>query len=1057
MRKPNRFLTNKRYLVGAILLAFCIFNGAAIVLKSPQRQLPVKSPPPQSDKATSHKKESPSTISQEKTINLDVSASSAKTKHPKELRLLAKKSQLPKANQHTKEATSSIPQKKTYLPTTIPEKAGSSQKTVSSTNTSYSKKPSHSKNISSHKKPRPTPAKSSSRTISTVKKDTTPSTKKTRKKSNDLVADKDSRKKPPTTSKSATSNKQVQPTAKSDLPVITSKVRVTSLSSTETKDIENSSSQPSITPEKPESAKQDEPVSDEYIETAFDMFVGGNYFGFVMLKYSDNWIELLNPQEAISLLPAIRKRQEMLPLFTGRIFDKKDIAKLGSITVNYNNFALDITIAPEQAVKTKIDMDKIADFEGSPTLLARFAANGSINQTPEETSDRYSISNNTRFAYNQHRLSTSGSFNSVNSEYDTYTLQGETDFEVLETPLTLAGGLLDVPGQMFASSISIIGASIFSNRKLYSDDPLLKSNLLEVFVPTRALVEVFKNNANTGQVLFSRMLEFGHTQIDTRKFPRGSYPVEIIISVDGVEQARYVEQFYKHEQIMPRERVELSLMHGKFCDDLEQYNVPVGYGSIRTRITDSLEGNFSFYSIDSRLILSQGLKTVVPTESYGEFILDFNLSGSNRKNILGYSSSVSWSLGKTSGYFSFIKAFEAPPIIHEEINILNFYERKTFNLAMSRSFVLWNRSLSLNFKGSYRKSGRGESYYRYGPSVRYIPYSDKNTSISFSAQHNWTSTDTETMMQVNLTYRFDSIIASSLYNRTQREGEVGTNFQNSIQYNGNQNSPGMLKNFQAKGIYSIYKTDHQDMGIHTNEMSSIDANYKGTTLDISAYANHSSADGHNNFGGEAITTFVAGSSTESLWTGSVPMGSSIIAITLTGVADKEKLISVLINGGHKAYMNIGETAFIEVPVYKESKLELRDADPKTGRFIKIIDPITTVTPYPGNILNRSFEIANIAIISGTLLQHDGTPVDSKFFETGYEPSYTDSEGGFIIEMPIRSKEKHIEFIANNHICSFEIAEVPKDTLVDIGTLKCKLATEQEIKLVRLIHEETRIY
>ncbi len=833
-------------------------------------------------------------------------------------------------------------------------------------------------------------------------------------------------------------------------------VRVSSLNNSEaiTSDSANDDTFSTLT-------KNPEPktFSDEYVETAFDLFVGGNYFGFVMLKYNDDWVELFNPQEAIALLPAVRSRQEMLPLFSGRISTKKEIAELGSVTVDYNNFALQVVIAPEQAIKTRIDMDKIAKFEGSPTMLARFAANGNIDRSPEESNKRFSISNSSRLALNQHRLFTSGSYNSTNSEYELQTLQAETDIQMFDAPFTFAGGVLDVPGQMFASSISVIGTSIFSNRKLYSDDPLLQSNLLEVFVPTRSLVEVFKNDAQTGQVLFSRMLEFGHNQIDTSRFPRGSYPVEIVISVDGVERSRYIEQFYKYTEIMPRERLEINLTFGRFCKNFEEYDLSVRYGSIRSRINDYLEGYGSYYSIGDRLILSQGVKTVFEHEKLGQFTLDFTLSESNRRNILGYSSNLNWKLDKISGYLSFTKAFADPPILHKDLTILKFDERKTFNISLTRNLKLFNRSLGLSFKGRYLSGNQGDPFYRYGPIIRYTPYRDKNLTVSLFAQHNWTSGEDETLMRINLIYRFDSFIASSQYNEIERESQSSNNFQNSIQYNGNKESPGVLKNISAKAVYSTSKTEYTDPMVdnETNKVSSLAVNYRGNTFDIKTYANHSSPQQSNNFGGEAITTFVAGQDSGSSWAGSVPMGSSIIAISLTGISDKEKLISILINGGHKAYMKIGETVLIDAPVYKESEVELRDANPQNGRFIKIINPITRVTPYPGNIISRSFEIASVAIISGNLLQHDGTPVDSKFFETGYEPAYTDSEGGFIVEMPIRSSEKQIDFIANNQLCSFELTEIPKDTLVEVGNITCKLASEQEIKLARSIHEETRIY
>ncbi len=804
-----------------------------------------------------------------------------------------------------------------------------------------------------------------------------------------------------------------------------------------------------------------EEVSEDFIETAFDLFVGGNYFGFVMVKYNDDWIELHDPQEAIYLLPLIRNRQNMLPLFQGRIPSLRKIDEIGTIAIDNNNFAINVSIAPEQALDVSIDIKKAIAFEGSPTFLTRFEAKGSrpfgTEETDETGGSRFSIANNTRFAYSQHRVLTSGTYNNTDSDYDLRTLQAETDFEAFETPLTLAGGLLDTPGQFFASSLNIVGASISSNRNLYSNDPLLNSNQLEVFVPTRALVEVFKNDAEGGEILFSRMLDFGHTQIDTRKFPRGSYPVVIIISVDGIERSRYIEQFYKYEEIMPRERIDINFSLGKFRDNLDFYDTPIFFTSLRARITDYLEGNASIYTINDRIIFSQSLKGIYQTTDLGEFNFEFTLSESNSETLLGYWANLRWKIANISTSLSYSQAFKDKPIISDGITLLDFKAKESVNFSLSRNFKLKKRSLNFTFKGQYRNNQDTPDTYRYGPSIRFTPYRSRNTSVTVTAQHDWTDSNTQTRLFLGLTYRLDNITASSYINMTKQSEQDSSSWQNSIQYKGNKNSPAALRNITAKALYMVNKSGSTNSEDTKTSVKNLNLKYEGTMLEGGLYLNKTSASQGGNLGGEVVSTFVAGSNNVLQMTGAVTLSSAIVAIKLNGQPDSEKLISVLINGNHKAYINIGETAFIEAPVYKESKIEIRDANPKKGAFIKIINPYTTVTPYPGNILSRSFDIARLAIISGSLSNADGTPVANLFFETGSEPAYTDSEGGFIVEMPIRANEKEFDFIVREQLCSFEIPEVGKDMLIEVGKVKCQLANKSELKLIRSMHDETRVY
>ena len=838
----------------------------------------------------------------------------------------------------------------------------------------------------------------------------------------------------------------------------TTSARVTSLSNTEKKVPENSSIKPTHNLKKtsPEPAEEQD-ISEDYIETAFDLFVGGNYFGFVMLKYNDNWIELLDPQEAIALLPLIKNRQTMLPLFEGQITNKREIPELGNIEVDYNNFAINVTIAPEQALEVKVDKKKSGEYEGSPTFLTRLGIKGNKPIDVVDDSSRFSATNNTRFAYNQYRLQTSGSFSDFDNEYKLDTFQGEADFELFEAPLTVAGGLLDTPGQLFASSVNIFGISLFSNHKLYANDPLLKSNELEVFVPTRALVEVFKNDSETGVVLYSRMHDFGHTQIDTRKFPRGSYPIVIIISVDGIERARYNEQFYKYEEILPRETVDLYLSFGKLRDNLKEVDFPVFFGSIRTRLWHDLEGSFSFYTLDDRTILSQSLKKIFNTKTMGEFTVKFTLSESNSTSILGHETDLRWRGKSTSASIKYSKSFSDDTINYQDLDVLSFKEKDAINLSISRNFTVWNRTLNLSIKGQYRDNQDTGITYRYGPSVRFTPYRGKQTNIIISAQHDYTHTGNETRFQANLTYRLDPITIGSFYNRAKQPSQTATNWQQYLQYTGNEKSYGKLKNVSAKAVYSASQSQQSDGKDSKTAIKNLNVAYEGSTIQSGAYFNKSSGEQGGYFGGELLTTFVAGSNNLMQMAGSVPIGSGIIAISLEGDIDDEKLISVLINGNRKAYIKTGEVAFIEAPVYKTSKVEIRDATPKKGAFIKIVNPYTEVTPYPGNIVHRSFEIARLAIISGSLLKENGEPVSNLFFETGYEPAYTDSDGLFIIEMPIRASEKQFDFIARDHICTFDIPKVPKDSLVEVGDVQCRLANQDELRLIRTMHDETRIY
>ncbi len=798
-------------------------------------------------------------------------------------------------------------------------------------------------------------------------------------------------------------------------------------------------------------------IDDSFVETAFDLFVGGNYYGFVSTKYNDNWIELSDPQEAIYLLPLIRNRQEMLPLFQGRITGAREISQLGSLTVDHNNFAIKVNIAPQQAIQTAVDPAKINAYEGSPTFLTRLSARGNRPFKAEDDTTRVTLDNHTRLAYNQHRLLTFGSYNDVEANYDLRNLQGETDFQLLETPLTLSAGLLDIPGQEFASSLDIAGISITSNHRLYADDPLYNSNQLSVFIPSRSLVEVFKDSAESGDVLFSRMLDFGHAEIDTRGFPRGSYPVVIVVSTDGIEQSRHNEQFYKYEDILPREQVDLNFTVGNYRQDLEFYDTPVAYGSLRLRMTDYLEADTSLYMVDDRLIFSQGIKGIYTTQQLGEFRYEFSLAESNTGTLLGYSSNLSWSKSAIAASITYSKAFEDDSVVSDGLQILDFNNRESIDFNLSRNFNLNKRSLNIALKGRYRDSELNQGDYRYGPTVRFTPYRDRNTSFMLTAQHDWTESGKELRLSLNFNYRFGTVTASSFLNSARQPEQTRADWQNSVRYQGNEKSPGLLRKVTAKALHSLTHTDSDNSGKRKTNASNVDVEYKGEMLESRVYVNHSSSSNSGTYGGELVSTFVAGGNNLLHMSGAVPLASAIVAVTLNGQPDKKNLISILVNGSQRAYMHIGETALISVPVYKTSKIEVRDADPQTGELIKIINPRSTVTPYPGNVIKREIDIARIALVSGTLLDGNNNPFANLFFETGAEPAYTDDRGDFVVEMPIRPNDKNFDFIVRQQLCSFSVEEIDTYMLVEAGQVQCLPASAEQLQEIRARHDRQRVF
>jgi hypothetical protein len=166
------------------------------------------------------------------------------------------------------------------------------------------------------------------------------------------------------------------------------------------------------------------------------------------------------------------------------------------------------------------------------------------------------------------------------------------------------------------------------------------------------------------------------------------------------------------------------------------------------------------------------------------------------------------------------------------------------------------------------------------------------------------------------------------------------------------------------------------------------------------------------------------------------------------------MVDIQVGGGKRDWMRIGETRFIEVPIYKTTRIELKEAT-QNNAFLRIMNPVTQVTPYPGNVLRRTFHVARLMMVEGRLIDASGEPIADSFFESGDEPAYTDSDGYFIVEMPIQYGGGELSFIARRQLCRFEVLPEADQLIANAGDIQCESVDRSVLDQVRAEHDRTR--
>ena len=143
----------------------------------------------------------------------------------------------------------------------------------------------------------------------------------------------------------------------------------------------------------------------------------------------------------------------------------------------------------------------------------------------------------------------------------------------------------------FAKSLNFMGVRLATNQDLLFRDEQLQGSGIQIFLKQRALVEIYKEKESSGNVLYSRMLDFGTVEIDTRNFPQGSYDIEIVVRDGSAVISRETRPFIKTQDLPPRGKPILSFEAGEIRKDLNVEGIPVVESTYRVRLADGLGGS----------------------------------------------------------------------------------------------------------------------------------------------------------------------------------------------------------------------------------------------------------------------------------------------------------------------------------------------------------------------------------------------------------------------------------------------------------------------------------
>jgi len=783
-------------------------------------------------------------------------------------------------------------------------------------------------------------------------------------------------------------------------------------------------------------------VSAQAVErTVFDLFASDSFIGGALVDYTEQWCEVDDPRNILEQVPNLRKGgfDELLPLVMGRIEGRRALEGLGEVSCDIFNFRLVVKFDPRFVEGVSRDVSKrLPRPEGGFSFQQNVAvaATGEFNGETDSAVSHRSVMGAGRFF---------GRVNGAAIEGEAYEMTEASAFGYVGD-YEVGGGFLETVGQAFANSLQYTGLQIRTSDKLLLNPEEGRGSKLEVFIPSRSRVEFYRS----GRLLSVQLLDFGLREVDTSAFPQGSYDVDVVITDSTGSVTRERKFFTKSGYLSVRGRPSYNFELGALREEFDTDDVPVYQAGVQWRAADALDLYGSAYGTDSLTISQIGF-----TALYGESYLFGSSSFSNDGDI-GVNGNLTTVISRISFSLSGAKSIEVSENSRELTVVptpapgeppdfipntprtreLFFQDRSSYSVSARRSFGRVDLSYSLqgeNFAGSDDRRSRG-------PMFQYNILNGSLHNLRFTASFYQTEDGDVQNNALNYRYRlspewsFGAQLAFT--SRDEYDEMVGYLSANYFERTRTE--------YASRAEFSSEARDRrgnqsENGGVYTNQLA---VDYGGDYLYGRGFVRDQagSSAGKSSYGVTAESAIVL--SNEGTAAVSYPMAQEAVLIANIKGVSPDTRFEVMVNDQVYDTVTVGSRAAISLTPFKTYRVGIRPENP--DEFVDYDTTTYSLTVFPGNVLERSWEVASVSIVLGRVLSEAGEPIALRRLQGTREFVATDDRGFFQAEL-VGDEDLFVE----TKVGRCRLQNTPFDRteyVVDVGDLICR-SVEAESNLV----------
>ncbi len=770
-----------------------------------------------------------------------------------------------------------------------------------------------------------------------------------------------------------------------------------------------------------------EEVFAEAVETAaFDLFIEKEYKGLLAARYStefnSTWVEIENPSDAVSQLPAIKDSAKLVELLSGRIEGERTIPNFGTVKVAPKAFIITVTLVADQLVSTSLEeKQEVRKIESKLSFRQDLSGSTVVGDTEsaKALSSASSLSYGSSWLYSNFSAFSKGRSN----------LQEITANRLFGRYRGSAGGIRGA-GDRLIPSLDIYGAGVATVNELLPLDRALRGNDFQIFVSTPGRVEFFRS----GQLIDSQMLEYGLQAVDTTRFPDGSYYIDVVQrgAIQGVSGER--KFFSRSGLLVPRGFPTIAGEIGVLRDQFKGLDTPAFHLSTDWRASDWLQLELGGYGIDDDAVGVPGFRALADGVTFGASIAT-PVDGE-----LGYGFDISGKFLALDWSGSFEKSsflnFPAENSIEEiqqlfvPVNQVGQRERllragETYTVSVGRRFGFFD----LRYEAYSASDGLLDEFFYRGPVLRWQVA--ESTDHIFNVQLARYDTQFGARYYALLSYQYrmgkwQNQVQGWYQKDDARRDVVGSNV---LSYDGRQQRSGI-------GTRGQFRSEVRNSGDSNQTNGSIDITHGFSPGSVAIYGQRS-AEGLSAASGGSVLSSTVGTAFTLGEDGTIAfsppdLAQSLLVVNLEADSDDVEM-DVMIDDYASGTLKGDGKITIGISAYQPHKVRIRPTE--RSSLVNYDTKIITVSANAGGVVHASFGVDRIFVALGRLVGADGNPLAFKRIRGAKEPPLTDKDGNFQLEL---QGGEVLEADTDSGRCRIDLQiEKKVEFLIEVGDVVCR--------------------